>query len=207
MHLTVAEVIKQVRDKHPAFTEYRITSAVLARHLSTYERDLVTKAAAVNKFWLVKKKTLYLPVPVFEDGYALPQAEHVLEGTVTLTEPTGAVRKLNVTTYDDRFTPRRWPSAYMLRNILYLMGGEASWADAAQIELRIVPVVVEVTMPNGIFTVPSRAAGCLVAEGALFCARRLPVEVGPKGIIELQTAAASAEKTFLSGIASMSATS
>jgi hypothetical protein len=203
MELTLAAVLNKIRDKHPAFSEFAVPNSLLVRQLSSYERDLITKATAANPFWHVRTKTLNLPVPVFAEGFAVPEAEHVLEGTVTLA--TGKFRKLTLTTYDDRFTPRRFPAAYLLRNVLYLMGLEASWTPAVtSIALKITPVTVDIDeASDAVFNVPSRAEGPLVASGALFCARRLSSRITAKELGELQAAYADAESTFYAGVGRM----
>lgn len=198
--LTLEQVIQAVRDKHPAFSEEDIPNGSLARYLSDCQRRLVSKALEENRYFLLREKVFDLPFALYDEGEKMPPFDHVLP-SCTVRVPGVGEYPLLVTTYEDRFTPRRWPAAYVTPERFFLLGAESEWPNGTEILVKYSPIIPDLEALGDTFTVPDKAKGALVAAGALFCARRMGLAA--EFIEPFVGDARDEEKTFLAGVGHM----
>lgn len=201
MALNMDQIITDARLQNPLFRRNTHPNPVLISALSDYQATLIQKALAINKRFMATGFSIALPVGSPGDGdlfpsYVLPANLHVLGATHTDDSVETPVR---MRTFEDRLTPRRWPSAFELDGKLVLMGASTLW-ESGTITVMLTRTPEAMTQLEDEFVLPDEAAPALVASAAYLMASREPA-ITLQMQVPFAQALSSAEKTFLATVA------
>lgn len=191
MSFTVADVILEARDFHPAFTDRQTPNVVAVRAVNRHAGDLYSDIAARDRAYFTQVEAIAMPLAVFANGYTLTGNVHMpLSGDVYLTEALDSPLPLGLVPYGNRYSPKTsWP-AYLRGDVLHLIGIETDWSGVDHIDFAYIPQRTQLTLSTDTPALPDEAKKVLVDRLALFMAARGPQGTVGEGPIQINLEAA-----------------
>lgn len=190
MRITVADVIRSGRDKHPAFGAKWTPDAALRRFLTEYQQQLLALLADLKGDAVAEVETVALPLEDFSAGADLlfgaapntaevdrPGYLRIHGGDVVFT--TNRRREpLDLVSFGNRLHSSRyvWP-AYLQGFTLELLGEASDWSSVARIDLHYFPEGRKLLAEGSVFQLPGQPMAALVAGAAAFLSSRAPAEL------------------------------
>lgn len=211
MSLTVATIVNNARDLHPALSVQNAPLPIALRAISRFEGDLVRDITSRVPGFLAKQVDVTLPLAVFENGVNLTTL--IPAGWLDLTDgfflysiapnPARTKRAGNIP-WEQRDMPYMWPAYSVRDNVLYFLGSDANYAQFSKFTLTYTPLPAALATGASVTVLPDDALDCLAALLAAFWLKRLvgnpAFDVSP-GAAELYIAeAAGVRADFLTRI-------
>lgn len=172
MTVTAGDLIDAARDQHASFDYRRHPDPLLLRALSRYHRELCMKAVHAHETILAIVAPISLPLANFSAGITLPAYQYLHGGTVVPISGTDGSLPLTLVPWGNRFQDSRFPSAYVLKDVLYLRGVATDWGPYATINLFYTPIASELTALTDTLILPDTAIGACRDYLASFMANR-----------------------------------
>ena len=170
MALTVATIINNARDLHPALSVQNAPVPVALRAISRFERGFIREIATKVPAFFAKQVDVALPLAVFADGVDL--ATTIPAGWLDLTDafflysiaPNPArTKRAGFIPWEQRDMPYSWP-AYTLRdNVLYFLGSDANYAQFSTFTLTYTPLPAPLTTEQSVTILPDDALDAFAA--------------------------------------------
>jgi hypothetical protein len=165
-------IITAARDQHESFDQRRHPDAIVLRELSMYHRALCAKMIHADEVVLAAPFPIALPLVDFNAGVALPAYHYLHGGTVVPSSDTDQKLPLTLVPWGNRFQDTRFPSAYILGNLMTLRGVASDWTMYASIILSLTPVAADLAKTTDALIVPDTAETTCEAAVAAFMALR-----------------------------------
>jgi hypothetical protein len=218
--MTVAELIDESRDFHGSFTKQNIPDRACMRALSRYVRRLAEKVTALDEAALAVQETVdsadLLDAVTGRTGIVLP-AHLLLLSPVYVVHTEGGYR-VPVTLIDHASRNLegaiRFPAASVMGQKLYPLNlmdvagtvyGTHGWEDYGGLELLLVPLYADLTLPTSVIGLPNVCRDALVNNLALFMAGRRADTM--RDLPTLPAQAQDAENTAVATLTGQSSTS
>lgn len=173
---TVAEVIKEARGIHPAFTDRQTPVEVARQEVDRYTTELRSEILKVEPDFFDAEKEYSFPLSDFDGGEALPADFHrPKDGTVHFENDQGRTQ-LNLVPFGARFSPGVPWAAYIKASTIRFIGEESDWEHVDKVVLYYLPTKTPLASKDDTSDLPDTAKPAVVSRLALFMAGR-----GPEG--------------------------
>lgn len=200
---TVADVIDEARDFHPAFTERQTPTSAAVRAFDRAEAALYAAILKRDRYILMDTETISFPLADFSAGYS-PTAtvQTPLGGDVYFngSDPESHV-PLTFINWGERYSPHcRWP-AWLEGSVIHFAGASSDWISVDHVVLAYIPARTVVTSRGDNSGLPDEARPVMAEKLAMFMAARGPQGTVGEGPIELNLTVAQIdhdEKALLS---------
>lgn len=184
MSFTAQEVITGARAWHPSFAEKVHGNTVAFDWLNSFIRVERRKLQSLVPEMLLAQITIDLPLSVFSEGGAIPDAEQV-HTVSALTEAGDLTRGDQVALVPlEHFNDYGvWPACSWLGggvNRLYLKGSASEWLDYSALLVNYVPIPVAITALEAEILLPDTLLDVCVTGLAVFFGFRSPDLVNPR---------------------------
>lgn len=191
------EIIRSARDRHPSFTPQQTPDAVALRGLNDYQRELVGRILTVHPEALSENLDTDLPLAAFDDGITLPD-RHRLHDVEIRHGQTGKAGELGVISFSRRNDVRP-PAAYVLADVLHLVGTADTYTAYDRVRVRYVPLLVDLADLDTALTLPETTRRACVAAVAMLMASRgsKPTDIPPASPADFAVQFTSAEASVL----------
>jgi hypothetical protein len=189
MSVTLAQVINQARDEHPALSVAAAPPTLAPRQVTKYARDLYESIAVRVPGFLTTSVALALPLANFTAGQNLTALipggwKDLLDLTFTYNTggtPPAQVKATGVP-YEQRDLCQPLPSWTLAGDVLYLLGGPNDYTSYAGGTLTYTPAPVTLSQPTDLVCqsggLPDDALDCLALMLAAFYLGRLVEDPG-----------------------------
>lgn len=201
MAFTVADVIENARDQHPAFDPERTPDTVLMRELNRYARTLLFLLLERDSSHYTTETNVPLPLADHDAGITLPA--HVLfQGATLNCSNLDATTELKIIPFRKRHEPGVPYPGYIHGGTLYLVGNAEDFSQFDSLDYWLVPDPTALTLLTQTIELPDDAQEALAHRLCFFMARRTPIyEQAPMPVREFQAWWKEAEDEFLVEIA------
>ncbi len=218
--MTVAEILDEARDFHGSFTKQNIPPVLCMRALSRYVRRLAEKITQVDEAALAVQETVdsadLQAAVTGRTGIALPAHLLLLAPVHAVRTDDGIRIPIELIDHASRNTEGayRHPAASVMGQKLYPLNlmdvtgdsyGEHGWEDYDGLDLLLVPLYADLTLPSSVIGLPDVCRDALVCNLALFMAGRTARTVSDLPLLPAQ--AMDAETTAINTLAGQSSTS
>ncbi len=171
--LVASDLIRSARDEARDFDDRHHPDPVLVRHLSRYQRRLVSRVVQLNPAAMTTFQTTSLPLADFDAGVTVPDFKRPAQIELEASPGSGTrVPKYesNLVPWEERF--RFHLAAYVRGSTLYLTGQAQDWVGFNTLRFYYVAEVDVLTDGDSVLVLPNAAEPVLVAYLAYVMAKR-----------------------------------
>lgn len=201
MAVTVADIIEGARDYHAALDPYTHPDKVAIRWLDRYHKQLVLKVAQINPDELALFQDVSLPLADFDAGEATNDAHQYLSGKAFFQGQTNLWDRLEKLPWESRGRRIHHPAYSIINATIRLHGVAADWTQYDSLEIRYIPMTVDLSDGADLIVLPDTAEIPMTAGCAYFLLRRQPEQPYKGYLAEIRAEWQGAENVFLGEIA------
>lgn len=161
MAISLANVIRDARDKHPAFTPKAHPDSLCVRALSLYQDELMGEAQRVRRSLLSSSYTVAMPLADHEAGITTVPAHDYIQG-ITGHMEGNVTFPVALVPWENRYQPGVFPAATYQGGVLRLLGKAEDWTGCTQVVVSYWPATAALVTLASVPALPDSAHGVLV---------------------------------------------